>query len=207
MTTTLEQLFARRLIPVVKLDQATQAAPLADALAAAGLPILEITFRTDCAADAIASISSRPDVLVGAGTIVTPDQAQAALDAGATFLVSPGLDEEVLGIAHAANVPILPGVATPTEITRAIRLGLDTLKFFPAGAMGGHATLKALAAPFPNLRFVPTGGVHINNMNNYLALKCVPACGGSWMVPPDALASGDYGRITTLTTKALAALD
>ena len=147
MDSVTARLFELRVIPVVKLEEAAQAAPLADALTSAGLPCLEITFRTDAAEEAIRSIADRDGLLVGAGTVVTPAQLERALSAGASFIVSPGLDEEVVTTCLAAGVPVFPGVATPTELTRAIRLGLEVVKFFPAGSLGGVAALKSIAAP------------------------------------------------------------
>lgn len=207
MDSVTARLFELRVIPVVKLEEAAQAAPLADALTSAGLPCLEITFRTDAAEEAIRSIADRDGLLVGAGTVVTPAQLERALSAGASFIVSPGLDEEVVTTCLAAGVPVFPGVATPTELTRAIRLGLEVVKFFPAGSLGGVAALKSIAAPFPNMRFIPTGGVNASNIRDYLALDCVPACGGSWMVPSDSIAGGDFPHIEALTREALAVIE
>ncbi|NRA95202.1 MAG: bifunctional 4-hydroxy-2-oxoglutarate aldolase/2-dehydro-3-deoxy-phosphogluconate aldolase [Planctomycetes bacterium] len=192
------------LVPVIKIDDAARAAPLADALVAGGLPCAEITFRTDAAVDAIRTIASHGDLIVGAGTVVAPEQVTQAVDAGARFVVSPGLDEDVVGRCNELSVPVFPGVATPTEMTRALRIGLEIVKLFPAGALGGMSYLRSVAAPFPGLRFMPTGGVSASNLREWLAHPRVFACGGSWMVPADALADGDFDRIEALVREATA---
>lgn len=193
-----------RLLPVIKIDSVDQAEPLADALVAGGLPCAEITFRTAAAPDAIRAIAGRDDLLVGAGTVVNRDQAGAARAAGARFIVSPGLDDGVVTYCRDHDLAVFPGVATPTDMTRALALGLEIVKLFPAGALGGLPYLKAVAAPFPGLRFVPTGGVDADNLTRWLAHDRVVACGGSWMVPPDALAAGDFARIEGLVRDAVA---
>ena len=194
---------ALRVIPVVEIPAVDAAVPLARALVDAGLPCAEITFRTASAAGAIAAIAAAvPDIRVGAGTIVTLAQAEAALAAGASFLVAPGFDPAVVDFALAHDVPIVPGVCTPTEVGMAINRGLSVLKLFPAEAAGGVAYLKALAAPFGGVRFVPTGGISPDNLAAYLAVKQVIACGGSWMVKKALIAAGEFDTIRRLAVQA-----
>ena len=198
MQTLSEVLADLRVVPVVVLDRADDAAPLADALVGGGIGCMEITFRTAAAADAIASVAGRDDVVVGAGTVTTAAQAVTAIDAGSRFVVSPGFDDGVAAVCRERGVAYLPGVATATEIMRARAAGLDVLKLFPAGAIGGLATLKALAGPFPDVRFVPTGGVDEARAAEYLAHPAVLAVGGSWMAPREAVNAGDWARIKEL---------
>lgn len=195
---------ARRLIPVVVLDDARHAEPLAAALVAGGLPVAEVTFRTAAAEDAIRAIAARGDVLVGAGTVLTPDQVDRAVAAGARFVVSPGLSAAVVARCREHGVLALPGAVTATEVQAAIELGLSVVKFFPAGTSGGAGAIKALAAPFGAVRFVPTGGIGPQNLDEYLALDAVLAVGGSWMVPRDLVAAEQFDQITTLTAEAVA---
>lgn len=202
-TTTVE--FPQRLVPVVILDEVAQAEPLAEALVAGGLPIAEVTLRTPAALESIRLMAARGDLLVGAGTVVNPDQVDQAADAGATFLVSPGLLEPVVARAQERGLPIYPGVVTPSEVMKALSLGLTTLKFFPASQYGGAATLKAFGSPFGGVQFIPTGGVSLANLAEYLALPNVHAVGGSWMVSPQLLAAGDFDSIARLTGEAVAA--
>lgn len=205
MADVLDRLAAHRLVPVVVLDEARDAGPLADALVTGGLPVAEVTFRTAAAADAIRAIADRGgDVLVGAGTVVTPAQVDAAVAAGAQYLVSPGTSRAVVERAQERGVPVLPGAVTATEVQAALELGLDTVKFFPAGTSGGSAAIAALAAPFAGVRFVPTGGVGPGNLDQYLALPCVAAVGGSWMVPRDRVRDGDLAGVRTLVADAVA---
>lgn len=201
----LDQILSRRIVPVIVLEDAANAEPLAEALVAGDLPVAEITLRTAAAAESIRLMAARGDILVGAGTVVRPDQVDAAADAGARFVVSPGLSAPVVARARERNIPILPGAVTPTEVMAALALGLDTLKFFPAAQYGGAGTLKALASPFGGVRFVPTGGVSEGNLADYLALPNVPAVGGSWMVSPTLLAARDFDTINKLTAQAVAA--
>jgi len=198
MQTLSEVLADLRVVPVVVLDRADDAAPLADALVGGGIGCMEITFRTAAAADAIALVAGRDDVVVGAGTVTTAAQAVTAIDAGSRFVVSPGFDDGVAAVCRERGVAYLPGVATATEIMRARAAGLDVLKLFPAGAIGGLATLKALAGPFPDVRFVPTGGVDEARAAEYLAHPAVLAVGGSWMAPREAVNAGDWARIKEL---------
>jgi len=193
-----------RVVPVVMLNDVAHAAPLGAALVAGGLPVAEVTFRTPVAEQCLREMASHPGLLVGAGTIVTPEQVDRAVAAGARFLVSPGLSPAVVLRAAEHGVPVLPGVATPTEIIAALDLGIEVVKLFPAGQLGGVRTLSALAAPFPGLRFVPTGGVTADLLADYLRVPAVLAVGGSWMVAPDLLATENFSAITTLVTEAVA---
>ena len=197
-------LFAYRIIPVIVLHDAADAQPLAEALIAGGLPIAEVTFRTDAAAESIAIMSDVEGLTVGAGTVMTKAQVELAVEAGASFLVSPGLRADVVQEAQLVGKPILPGAVTPTEIMEAMSLGVTTVKFFPANTYGGPVAIKALAAPFTTLQFVPTGGVSPANLADYLSLPCVPAVGGSWMVPPELIAAGDFDAITARCREAVA---
>lgn len=190
-----------RLLPVIALESSDHAAPLADALVAGGLPVAEITFRTDAAEESIRIMAARGDLIVGAGTVLSVEQVQKAVDAGARFIVSPGCNPRVIEYCVANGIAITPGVATPTDIELAMSLGVTTLKFFPAEALGGVGMLKALSAPYRMVKFIPTGGITAANLRNYLALPSVVACGGSWMVAP--LAAGDFARITELTREAV----
>lgn len=198
-----DALARHRLIPVVVLEDAAHAAPLAEALVAGGLPCAEVTFRTPAALEAIRAMAARGDMLVGAGTVLTVAQVRDATAAGARFVVSPGLDPAVVEFCQRRGVPVIPGVATPTDLTRAVALGLGVVKFFPAEAFGGRATLRALAGPFPDLRFVPTGGVSPDNLPDYLRMPEVLACGGSWLTAPRLYAGGDYSEVTRVTAAAV----
>ena len=200
----LSALTAARLVPVVVLDDAADADGLAGALVAGGLPVAEITFRTAAAVDSIRAMTARGDILVGAGTVLTVAQVDQAVAAGARFVVSPGLSRAVVERCQEHGVLALPGAVTATEVQAAFELGLTTLKFFPAGTSGGPAAIKALAAPFGGVRFVPTGGVGPGNLAEYLAVPAVAAVGGSWMVPRDLVRTGDFAGIARLTTEAVA---
>jgi len=202
--TVLDTLAQHRLVPVVVVDGAEQGLGLADALIAGGLPVAEITLRTAGGLDAIRAVAAeRPDVVVGAGTVTTAAQVDDVVGAGARYIVSPGLSRAVVERAQEHGVPVLPGVATATEVMTALDLGVETVKLFPASVVGGPAALKALAAPFPGLRFVPTGGVSADNLPDYLALKPVLAVGGSWMVAKGLVDAGDWAEITRRTTEAV----
>lgn len=203
MTTAFEKALQMKIIPVVAIHEAGFADALADALIEGGLPCAEITFRTQAAPDAIRSMAKRGDILVGAGTVLTIDQAKMAMDAGATFIVAPGLNPKVVGYCLKQNIPMAPGVATPTDIEAALDLGLNTLKFFPAEAFGGLNTLKAISAPYTDARFIPTGGINANNVGNYLAHPKVAACGGSWMVQSKFIADQQFDKITRLVREAV----
>ncbi|MEQ8401377.1 MAG: 2-dehydro-3-deoxy-phosphogluconate aldolase [Roseitalea porphyridii] len=189
-------------IPVIVIDDAGSAAPLARALAAGGLPAVEITLRTEAALDAIAAIASEvPEAIVGAGTALDAGQYEAAVAAGARFVVSPGFTPDLADAAE-GSVPLLPGCVTPSEIMAALAEGYTHLKFFPAGQAGGVAYIKALASPFSAVRFCPTGGVSPDNAGDYLALPNVVCVGGSWVAPKEAVAGGDWDRITALAQEA-----
>ncbi len=191
------------IIPVVKIERAEDALPLGEALLAGGLPCAEITFRTAAAAAAIQSLSSAcPELLLGAGTVLTIEQAEAAVRAGARFVVAPGFDPDLVDWCQAHGVPVLPGVATASEIGAALKKGLKVLKFFPSEALGGAAMLKALSGPFPGVKYVPTGGIGPANLASYLALPFVHACGGSWMVESKLIAGGKFDEITRLAAEA-----
>ncbi|WP_431892732.1 bifunctional 4-hydroxy-2-oxoglutarate aldolase/2-dehydro-3-deoxy-phosphogluconate aldolase [Cellulosimicrobium funkei] len=201
----LEGIARARVVPVVVVDDAAQGVLVASALRDGGLPVAEVTFRTAGARAAIEAIAREvPDVLVGAGTVVTAAQVDEAVDAGARFLVSPGLSAAVVRRAQELGVPVVPGVATPSDVIAALDLGLDVVKLFPANVVGGPAAVKAFSAPFPGLRFVPTGGVSAANLLDYLALPAVLAAGGSWMVDAALVRAGDTVEITRRTREAVA---
>lgn len=202
--TMMEQIASYGLIPVIKIEDAAQAEPLARALCRGGLPAAEVTFRTEAAAESIARmVKACPEMLVGAGTVLTTEQADAAAEAGAKFIVSPGLNPKVVSHCLEKGLPILPGCATPSDMERAIELGLSVVKFFPAEANGGVKAIKAMAAPYGQLRFMPTGGVNEKNLLDYLSFPKIIACGGSFMVPDALLKAGDYDGIAALTRKAV----
>lgn len=192
-----------RLIPVITIHDAAQAEPLAEALKAGGLPCAEVTLRTDAAEEAIRIMSQDPDMLVGAGTVLSENQAERAVAAGSGFIVTPGFSGKVVRTCQDRSVPVIPGAVTATEIGTALDAGLRVVKFFPAATMGGLAALRALAGPFPMMRFVPTGGVTAGNMSEYLGLSCVLAVGGSWVVAADLLASGNYAEVTRRASEAV----
>lgn len=192
-----------RLLPVVVLQDAADASPLAQALTEGGLRSVEVTFRTDAAAEAIRIMAENPELLVGAGTVLTPKQVDAAVTAGAKFVVSPGFSSKVVTHCQEVGLPVFPGAATATEIQMALDAGLEIVKFFPAEQIGGAKMIKALAAPFRSVRFIPTGGVNTANLPEYLALPAVFAVGGTWMVAPDLLAAGKWDEVTRLTAAAV----
>ena len=200
----LDSLRAARLVPVVVLDDAKDADPLAAALVAGGLPVAEVTFRTAAAQDSIRAMAHRGDIVLGAGTVLTPEQVDQAVAAGASYVVSPGLSRAVVERCREHGVLALPGAVTATEIQAALELGLTTVKFFPAGTSGGAPAISALAAPFGGVSFVPTGGIGPKNVHEYLAIPAVAAVGGSWMVPRDRVKAGDFDGIRTLTAEAVA---
>jgi 2-dehydro-3-deoxyphosphogluconate aldolase / (4S)-4-hydroxy-2-oxoglutarate aldolase len=193
------------IIPVVTIPRLEHALPLAENLLEGGLPCAEVTFRTAAAAESMTEIRARfPEILLGAGTVLTLEQAETAISSGAQFIVSPGTNPAVIDYCLAKSVPIFPGVCTPTEIEMALAKGVDVLKFFPAEPMGGVAFLKAICAPYRQVRFIPTGGIDQNNIGQYLALSEVVACGGSWMVKPELLNAGEFDRIRQLVKEAVA---
>lgn len=198
------QLELRKIVPVVKIESVHDALPLAEALIEGGLPVAEITLRTDCALKALEVISQKDEMILGAGTVLDVEQAKAAVEAGAQFIVSPGLDEKTVDYCLKNLVPVYPGVSTATEVQTAINFGLRAVKFFPAEACGGVKMLKALAGPFHQLRFMPTGGINLMNLEDYLSLDCVLAVGGSWMVKPDLYSGGNFGQVVQQTQSAVA---
>lgn len=203
-TNMLPELEAKKLVPVVKLDNVEDAKPLGEALCKGGLPVAEVTFRTDAAEESIRRMRKEfPHMLVGAGTVVTLEQAKRAQDAGASFLVSPGIKRDVVEYALDNNIPIFPGTCTPSEVMMAQGYGLEVVKFFPAKQYGGLATIKALAAPFPGIRFMPTGGVNAENILEFLAYDRIIACGGSWMVKDSLIKAGRFDEIERLTQEAV----
>lgn len=190
-------------IPVLEIDSAQHAKPLAEALLAGGLPVAEITLRTDAALESIRVIAREANgVIVGAGTVINRNQAQAACEAGARFLVSPGLVEDVVLWAQENQIPILAGAVTPTEMIRAINMGLNILKFFPAEAVGGLSAIKAMSDPFPQLSFIPTGGIRLENLAEYLQMKKIHAVGGSWMAKRQMIADGKFDEIRRMAQEA-----
>lgn len=200
----LSALSVARLVPVVVLDDASDADALAGALVAGGLPVAEVTFRTAAAQDSIRAMAARGDILVGAGTVLTPAQVDQAVAAGAAYVVSPGLSRAVVERCQEHGVLALPGAVTASEIQAALELGLTTVKFFPAGTSGGAPAIAALAAPFSGVRFVPTGGIGPKNLAEYLSIPAVAAVGGSWMLQRDRVKAGDFTGITRLTADAVA---
>lgn len=195
---------AAPVVPLVQSDDPQIALKISEALIAGGLNVLEVVLRTDAALDCLeAIVKAFPNAHVGAGTVVTPDQAREVIRRGATFVVSPGLDAEIVQICQEANIPVLPGVVTATELTAGYNLGLRTMKFFPAGLAGGPKMLKAFASVFRDVNFMPTGGVNAANLNEFLAIPAVLACGGTWLTPKAAIESGDFDAITKLAKEAL----
>lgn len=199
-----ERVFETGIVPVVVLNNVEDAVPLAEALLKGGIDFMEITFRTECAADCISVISREvPDMTVGAGTVLNVEQAKLAVERGAKFIVSPGLDEAAVKWATENDIPVIPGAVTPTEIMKAIGLGLKVVKFFPADVYGGIKAIKALSAPFGQVKFLPTGGVSEANLNEFAANKSVIAIGGSWVCKKDDIINHDWEKITTLSSNAV----
>lgn len=200
----LKQIKEIGIVPVIKIDDLKDAIPLARALQKGGLPVAEITFRTDLAKDAMALITKEvPEMLVGAGTVLTTKQVDDAIEAGAKFIVSPGLNPKIVKYCQEKNIVILPGCANASDIELAIELGLTTVKFFPAEQLGGIKMIKALAAPYTKMSFMPTGGVNANNVNDYLSFDKIVACGGTWMIDSNAMKEANYQQIEKLTTEAV----
>ena len=199
----LKKLAACGIVPVVVLDDVKDAVPTARALLAGGVDVMEITFRTAAAADSIRAVrESCPEMLVGAGPVITLDQCKQALECGAKFIVSPGFDPEVVSWCAERNVPITPGCVTPTEIMAAMKHGLNVVKFFPAGVYGGLKAMKALSAPFGGIKFIPTGTVDAKNLKEYLEAPFVHAVGGSWLCPKKEIAAGNFDAVTALCREA-----
>ncbi|MCI5550650.1 MAG: bifunctional 4-hydroxy-2-oxoglutarate aldolase/2-dehydro-3-deoxy-phosphogluconate aldolase [Clostridiales bacterium] len=201
MITRIEEL---GIVPVVKLSRADDAVPLAKALIAGGLPVAEVTFRTAAAEESIRRMAEAfPEMLVGAGTVLSIEQVERAIGAGAKFIVTPGFNPRVVSYCVEHDIPIFPGCPTTSDIEQALELGLKVVKFFPAEQMGGLATIKAVSAPYGQMRFMPTGGVNEKNLCQYLACDKIVACGGSWMVKPELIEAGDFARIEELTRSAV----
>ena len=205
MNETLKKIGETGIIPVVVLNRVADAEPLAESLIKGGLPCAEVTFRTDAAEDSIRAIAKKfPDMFVGAGTVLTTEQADRAVDAGAKFIVSPGLNPKVVEHCLKKNYPITPGIMTPSELEIALGFGLDVVKFFPAENAGGLKMIKAISAPYTMMKFMPTGGINTTNVRDYLACDKILACGGSWMVKGDLINAGDFAKIQELTKEAAA---
>lgn len=208
MNVLIEQLESCGVIPVIQIDRVDDALPLAEALIEGGLPCAEITFRTPCAAQAIRQISAHyPQMLLGAGTVLTPEQADEAADAGAHFIVSPGLNESTVRHCLQRGYAVIPGVCTPSDIERGLSLGLSYLKFFPAQAAGGVAMLKAMSAPYGRIRFMPTGGIGQDQLEEYLTKPFVFACGGSYIAPSADIAAGRFDKIKQTARQSVLAVE
>ena len=203
MSEVLERLGEIRLVPVVVLEDAKNAEPLAEALIAGNLPCAEVTFRTTAAAESIKRISKYKEICLGAGTVLSVDQVKLAIDSGATFIVSPGFNQKVVSYCVERKIPITPGICTPTEIEMGLEFGLNIFKFFPAEAYGGLKTLKAISAPYGTIKFIPTGGINAKNIRDYLSFKQVFACGGSWMVTKEMISNGKFNDVTALAKEAV----
>ena len=204
MKTTAEQFYDYGVVPVVVLEDAKDALPLAKALTEGGLPCAEVTFRTDAAEESIRLIRREyPDMLVGAGTVLGIDQAERALEAGAKFIVSPGFDPQVVDDCLERDVPVFPGCITPSEVAQAVKRGMEVLKFFPAEQAGGLAMIKAMAAPYTMVKFMPTGGISEKNLKEYLECDKIICCGGSWMVKGSLIKNGEFGKIRKLVKEAV----
>ena len=204
MNAVLEKLSKIGIVPVVKIDREEDAVPLARALCAGGLPCAEVTFRTSAAAGAIKAMTDNfPQMCVGAGTVLNAQQVDAAIAAGAQFIVSPGFNPKTVAYCQEKGVPVTPGTSTPSEIEQAIEMGLEVVKFFPAEQSGGLAKIKAMAAPYVNMKFMPTGGINAKNLTSYLDFDKIIACGGSWMVPGDLINAGAWDQIEQLTREAV----
>lgn len=207
MNEILKKIEEVRIVPVVVLEDAKDAAPLANALCEGGLACAEVTFRTEEAADVIKEMKkARPDMLVGAGTVLTKEQVDQAVEAGAQFIVSPGLNPEIVEYCVEKNLTIIPGCANPSDVEQALKYHLEVVKFFPAEALGGLKLIKAMSAPYKNVRFMPTGGINPNNVKEYLDFKAIIACGGTWMVPKDAVENKEFDKIEKLTKEAVEAI-
>ena len=205
MNETMNNLIAQYgVVPVVVLEDEKDALPLAEALIKGGLPVAEVTFRTAAAEGSIkAMCEAYPEMLVGAGTVLSVEQVDRALKAGARFIVTPGFDEEVVDYCLGNNIPVYPGTVTPSEVTKAVKRGLNICKFFPAEQYGGVSTIKALSAPFTTVKFMPTGGVSAKNLKDYLSCSKIVACGGSWMVKGDLIKAHEFDKIRELTAEAV----
>lgn len=204
MNPIIEEIGKIGIVPVIALDHATDALPLAKALIKGGIPCAEVTFRTDAAEEAIRLIAQEfPEMLVGAGTVLTTAQVDKAVAAGAKFIVSPGLNPVTVSYCVEKGIPVLPGTANPSDVEAAIALGLEVVKFFPAEAAGGIQMIKAMSAPYGKMKFMPTGGITADNLKEYLDFDKIVACGGSWMVKKELVAAGDFNQIEALTREAV----
>lgn len=204
MKTIEEQFYDYGVVPVVVLEDAKDALPLAKALTEGGLPCAEVTFRTDAAEESIRLIRREyPDMLVGAGTVLGIEQAERALEAGAKFIVSPGFDPQIVDDCLERDVPVFPGCITPSEVAQAVKRGMEVLKFFPAEQAGGLAMIKAMAAPYTMVKFMPTGGISEKNLKEYLECDKIICCGGSWMVKGSLIKNGEFGKIRKLVKEAV----
>lgn len=203
MKTLEEQFYDYAVVPVVVLDDTEDAAPLAEALVKGGIPCAEVTFRTEVAEESIRIMSEKyPEMLVGAGTVLTTEQVDRAVAAGAKFIVSPGFDPEIVDYCMEKNIPVFPGCVSPSEVAQAVKRGLKVVKFFPAEQAGGLAMLKAMAAPYTMLKFMPTGGINTKNLKEYLGFSKILCCGGSWMVKGDMIKNKEFDKITEMTREA-----
>lgn len=203
MKTLEEQFYDYAVVPVVVLDDAEDAAPLAEALVKGGIPCAEVTFRTEAAEESIRIMSEKyPEMLVGAGTVLTTEQVDRAVATGAKFIVSPGFDPEIVDYCMEKNIPVFPGCVSPSEVAQAVKRGLKVVKFFPAEQAGGLAMLKAMAAPYTMLKFMPTGGINTKNLKEYLGFSKILCCGGSWMVKGDMIKNKEFDKITEMTREA-----
>lgn len=197
-----EKFYETRVVPVVVLEDAEDAVPLAQALVEGGLLSAEVTFRTAAAEESIRRMTEAfPQMLVGAGTVLTKEQVDAAAAAGAKFIVSPGFDPEIVDYCLEKKIPVLPGCISPSEVAQAVKRGLTIVKFFPAEQAGGIAMIKAMAAPYVGLKFMPTGGINAGNLTEYLSCDKILCCGGSWMVKGDLVKAGDFGNIRELSAE------
>lgn len=204
MKTLEQQFYDYGVVPVVVLEDAKDALPLAKALTEGGLPCAEVTFRTDAAEESIRLMCREyPDMLVGAGTVLTTGQVDRAVAAGAKFIVSPGFDPEVVDYCLEKDIPVFPGCVTPSEVAQAAKRGMKVVKFFPAEQAGGIAMIKAMAAPYTTMRFMPTGGINAKNLKDYLSFSKILCCGGSWMVKGDLVKNGEFDKIRELTKEAV----
>ncbi len=204
MKTIAEQFYEYGVVPVVVLEEAKDALPLAKALVEGGLPCAEVTFRTEAAEESIRLMSEKyPEMLVGAGTVLTTEQVDRAAAAGAKFIVSPGFDPEIVDYCLEKKIPVFPGCITPSEVAQAVKRGLQVVKFFPAEQAGGVAMIKAMAAPYTMVKFMPTGGISAKNLKDYLSFGKILCCGGSWMVKGDMIRNGEFDKIRELTKEAV----
>lgn len=205
MSDLIDRLVEAPVVPLVQADDPDVAIATTRALAAGGLTVIEVVLRTQSAMECLSAICAlKDDLIVGAGTVLSATQATEVLDRGAKFIVSPGLDESIIGVAQDAGAPVFPGIMTPSEVMKARNLGVDVVKFFPASVAGGIPALKALGSVFGDMKFMPTGGVSVRNLEEFLGVKSVLACGGSWLTPAAAIAAGEYDEVTRLAREAVA---